>query len=142
MGGLLRKFDVAQERNALPVTGFGGQEAEFAEPVLKGAEAAARILIAEESFLVGVENQQAAVAVHDDQVAAGNVGDEPAQADYRRQFQGTGHDGSVAGPAAGFGGETVNLVRLQRGGFARRQVVSQDNDRLGQLAELFAAVAE
>ena len=41
-----------------------------------------------------------AVAVHDDHVAAGHVGRGTAQADDGGDFQGAGHDGGVAGPAA------------------------------------------
>ena len=50
----------------------------------------------------------AAIAVHDDLVAAGNVGEELAQADHGGDFQDAGHDGGVAGPAAGLGGEGVD----------------------------------
>ena len=67
-------------------------------------------------------------------IAAGNVGQELADADDGGNLQDAGHDGGVAGPTAGLGGEGVDLLRIQRGRFAGRQVVGQDHHRLAQTA--------
>ena len=82
------------------------------------------------------------MAVHDDTVAAGDVGDELAQADDGGNVQNAGHDGGVAGPSAGFGGEGMDALRIEGGGLAGRQVVGEHDDRLAQVAQLLAALAE
>ncbi len=115
---------------------------QFVETGLMAMEVAARALILRKRLLVRVDNEQALIAVHDDEIAAGHVGGERADADHRRDFQHTGHDSRVTGAAACFGGEGVDALGVERRGLAWRQVVGKYDHRFSQLRQLLPALAE
>ena len=48
----------------------------------------------------------------------------------------------MAGPATCFGGKGVDHLGVERCGFAGREVMGQDDDRLAEVLQLFAALAE
>ena len=124
------------------VLGLGRQIAELLEVALKQEERLAHLFVALFGFLIGIEDDDAAIAVDDDLVAAGDVGQEFAQADHGGNLEDAGHDGGMAGPAARLGGEGVHLVAVHRRRFAGRQIVGQDDDRLLQVAQHLAAFAQ
>ncbi len=139
--GLLRELDVAEQhrRGCRPWSRRAGRAARRG-CLAKEPNGVAGDLVAFAGLLVGVEDDDAAIAVDDDLVAAGDVGEEPAQADDGGDFEHAGHDGGVAGPAAGLGGEGVDHLRIEDGRLARRQVVGQDDDRrLAGLRQVLAA---
>ncbi len=57
-------------------------------------------------------------------------------------LQDAGDDGGMTGPAAGLGGEAVDVRRVQRRRFARRQVVGQDDDGFAEVLQVLAPLTE
>ena len=100
------------------------------------------MLVAGQGFGVGIENEQAAVAVHHDGVSAGDIGDKFSHADDRGDFHTGRHDGRVTGAAAGLRGEGINHAAVQGRGFTRRQIVGQDDHRLLEIAELLTPLTQ
>src|SRR6185437_5599196 len=116
--------------------------AQLAQLALVGAEAGADMLVAFERFLIGIDDKQTMMPVHDDAIAAGYIVDELAQTDDGGDVEDAGDDGGMAGPSAGFGGEGVDALRVQHRGFARCPIVGKDDNRLAKVAQLLAALAK
>ncbi len=139
---VMGELDVAPQVDLVPVGGHRRQVPEVPEVLLHEVEALLGLAEPGDGGVVGVNDHQAAVAVDDDQVAARDVGRDALQTHDGRDAHGPGDDRRVAGPAADIGGETQDLRPVQAGRLAGRQVVCDDDDRLGQGAEALAAGAD
>ena len=64
-----------------------------------------------------------------------------AQPDDGRNAHGAGDDRRVAGPPAGIGGKTLDVLAIQRRRLARQQIVGDDHDIAGQMQQDPAAAA-
>ena len=100
------------------------------------------LFVAGDRGLVRVDDEHAFLAVHDHRVAAGHVGEEPAEADDGGDLQRAGEDGGVAGVAAALGGEGEDRRGREVGRVRRHQVVGEDDDRLGEFLKRFGVLAE
>src|SRR5260370_24014963 len=92
---LLGKLDVSQKHNADSISGLGRQVTQFAQLGLESAKARSRLLVALQGFLIRIEDENPAVAVDDDQVAAGDIDDKFPQTDNGGNLEGAGHDRGV-----------------------------------------------
>lgn len=85
-----------------------------------------------EGPFIWVHNQHTFQTVeHDGAFADGHVA-QFGHRDQRRQLERLRHDGRMRGPAAGDRGKPYHAVARNVGGFGRRQVIRQNNDRLLQ----------
>ena len=91
---------------------------------------------------IGLQDDRALVAVDDHLVAAGDVAQERADADDRRQFERLGDDRGVASGTADLGDEAENELAIEIGRFAGREIVGQDDDGRSEARKPFAAAAE
>ena len=108
MVDFVRKLDVAQQLDAHAVGRFGRQVAQRLQ--LRGQRALLfdLVAVAGDRLFVGLQDHQAVIAVDDHQVAAGDVGQERADADDGGNFQAFGDDGRVAAGAADLGDEAAD----------------------------------
>ncbi len=108
----VRKFDVAvQRRSRWPSAVSAGRSRSVSSWVAREAMLFDLVPVAGDRFFVGLQDDQPLIAVDDDQVAAGHVGQERAGADDGRNFQRLGDDGGVAARAADFGDEADGRSR-------------------------------
>ena len=127
------KLDVAQQLDPHAVGGLGRQIAERRQPRGQRALLLGLVPVAGERLFVGLEDDQALVAVDDHQVAAGDVGQERADADDRGNLHAFGDDRRVAAGAADLGDKAADELAVEVGRFAGREVVGQHDHRRGEL---------
>ena len=126
------KLDVAEQLDPHAVGRFGRQVAQRLQRAASDRCCFGLVPIAGERFFVGLQDDQALVAVDDHQVAAGDSvrnGPVPTTAGISMPF---GHDRGVAARPADFGDEAADELAIQIGGFAGREIVGQDHDRRSQ----------
>ena len=130
----------------MPSLVSAGRSRSSLRPFGEGAELSLQNQVAFAGLLIGVEDDDAAVAIDDHFIAAGDVGQEAAQADDGGNFEHAGHDGGVARLAPRLGGEGVDQLRIEIGRLARRQIMGENDHRLAnflrRLALLSRQVAE
>src|SRR5260370_33956253 len=99
MQGFLGKLDVSEKRNINPVACFGRQIAKFAELSLEFTKAALSAFVKSKGLLVGIENNNALVAIDNKQISAGNACHEFTQTHYGGDLKCPRPDGRMDGAA-------------------------------------------
>src|SRR5260370_493812 len=84
---IMGSINILEKRDLNAVSRLGGKVAELAHRAFETRETAAAPLAAHQGLLIGVQDANAPIAVHNDQIAPGYIGDKLAQADNRRNFQ-------------------------------------------------------
>lgn len=115
---------------------LGGQIAKFFELGGEGSLLLDLVAVAGERLLVGVKENQPLVAVDDDRFAAGDVGEEVADADDGGNAETFGDDGRVAAGSADLGDQAHDELRIEIRGFAGGEIVGEHQHRGGDLGEL------
>ncbi len=142
VGHLVRKLDVAVDRDPLAVGRHGRQIAQGFQLGRPRLMLFGFVAVAGNRFFVGLQDDQPLVAVDDDHVAARDISQERAGADHGRNLQCRCHDGGMAARPAGFGDEAADKIRAEIGRFAGRERVREHDHRRDQRGQLFAAAAE
>ncbi len=139
---LVREFDVAEQVDLLAVAGDGRQVAQRRQLQIVRAVLLLVTAIAGQRFLVRLQDHLAAVAVHDHDVAAGNVSQERTDADDRGDFQSLGDDGGVAARSALLGSKAAHELAIEIRHFAGSEIMRKDQHRRGEGRDLFPPPAE
>ena len=121
-----------QRPTGVAVERLGRQVGQPGQPLEPGGPLGGGLAVAVQGRRVGVEDDQPLVAVDDHRPGVPGQVEERADADHGGDLQRLGDDRRVAGPAAGLGGEPQHQRRVEPGGLARREVVGQQDARLGQ----------
>src|SRR5262245_46565076 len=103
-----REFDVCTERHAFAVECFGGQITERCQALLKMMELLLGMLIFGQSVLIGIANDDSAIAVNNHGVAARNISEKPADSDDCRDLERTGENRRMTGSSTLFRRECVH----------------------------------
>ena len=127
------ELDIAPELDAAAVLGLGGQVGLAGQDLKPGRSLGGDLVISLLGFRVGVEDDQALVAIDDGHPAMPGAVQELAQADHGRDLQRGRDDRGMAGAAAGLGGEARDEAGVEPGGLAGRQVVRQHDRRRRQV---------
>ena len=92
-------------------------------------------LVLGESGFIGVENHFAMIPIDDDHLASRDIREAVPESDDGGDFECTGEDRGVAGVASDLGRKPQYELAIEAGGFAGCEVVSEDDDRSGEVHE-------
>ena len=116
---LAAELDIAPELDSRAVQRLGGQAGFAGEDLKPGRSLRGDLAVSLLGFRVGVEDDEALVAVDDGHPAMLGAVQELAQPDHGRDLQGGRDDRGVAGAAAGLGGEARDEPGVDPGRLAR-----------------------
>ena len=135
-GHVLGQFDVGRQDHVPAVPGGGGRFAQVRQPGLDPGAAAGEFVVFAPGLLVGVEHQQAVVAVEQHLVAGFQLAHDVRQADQGGDAEGARHDGRVRGAAADLRRETQDVLAVELRRVGGRDVVGDEDVREVELREV------
>ena len=129
-------FDVGRENDGVPVERHRRLFTQQGEFFLEERSALLELTILEERLIGRVEREHASVAIQQRVFTVLNGVEQGAESDHRRDAHLPGHDGGVAGLAAGLGGKAQHMLPIQQCGHAGGEIVGHQNAGLGELLEV------
>ena len=135
-GHVFGTLDVRREDDGVAVERDRGLFAQQGELLLEQRPALLELAVFEERLVGGVERQHAAVPVEQGVFAVVHRLEQGPQSHHRRNPHLAGHDGRVAGLAAGLGGESEHMLAVQQGRDTRCEIMGHQDAGLGEVLEL------
>ena len=135
-GHVFGPFDVGLEKDGVSVERHRRLFAQQCELFFEERTALLELTVLEECLIGRIEREHSSVAIQQRVLTVLNGVEQGAESDDRRDAHFPGHDGGVAGLAAGFGGEAEHMLPIQQGRHTRRQIVGHQNAGLGKFLEV------
>ena len=135
-GHVFGPFNVGLEKDGVSVERHRRLFTQQCELFFEERTALLELTVLEECLIGWVECEHSAVAIQQCVLTVLNGVEQGAESDDRWDAHFPGHDGGVAGLAAGFGGEAEDMLPIQQGRHARSEIVGHQNAGLGKLLEV------
>ena len=132
---LAGQFHVGLQADRDAVAGDRGPVLEGSQRTPPASVGRVRAAIAGQRRVIGVDGDQALVAVDNDDVARADGANQPPGAQHGGQAERARHDGGVALPPAQGRGEAADDARVHQGDIGRAELVGDDDRALGDRRE-------